>query len=141
MGSMSGGGMMYSTWGSMGNSSGGSNNSNSGTWMNMLGVGNSTNMGSISHMSPGSQYTSSDPTSSYSTSTARIMAWNRMHQQQRREQYNQIQSRGSLSLNPSQPYSSPSMMGLSDSGYQSGDSIDSMMAEDSEGSESSSSDA
>jgi len=115
-------GMVYSTtWGTT-------------VGINAVGGGNtSTNMTCSTSTSPGN-----DPSSSYSTSTARIMAWNRMHQQQRREQYNLIQNRGSLSLSPSQPYSP---LGLSDSEYQSGDSIDSMMAEDSEGSESSSSDA
>jgi len=107
--------MMYNNaWGTGG--------TNSTTWMNTLGGGNTmtsyTNNITNQGMDPSPQ--------SYSSSTARIMAWNRMQQQQRR------------SLNPSQPYSP---LGLSDSEYQSGDSIDSMMAEDSEGSESSSSDA
>ncbi len=111
--------MMYNNaWSNVGSS-------NSTTWMNATGGVNST--------APTNSATNPviDHSQSYSTSTARIMAWNRMQQQQRREQYNLMQNR---SLNPSQPYSP---LGLSDSEYQSGDSIDSMMAEDSEGSDTS----
>jgi len=60
---------------------------------------------------------------------ARVMALNRMNQQHRREQYLQNRVLGQLNNLPP-----------SDVEYQSGDSIDSLMAEDSGGSDSSSSD-
>lgn len=60
------------------------------------------------------------------------MALNRMQQQQRREQY--LQNRALAAIRGHRFHPPP------DSEYQSGDSIDSMMAEDSDGSESSSSD-
>jgi hypothetical protein len=61
---------------------------------------------------------------------ARVMALNRMQQQHRREQY--LQDRALRQVPPCQP--------PPDSEYQSGDSVDSTMAEDSCGSDSSSSD-
>ncbi len=68
--------------------------------------------------------------SGLSDTAARVMALNRMQQQHRREQY--LQDRA---LRQMQPFQSPP-----DSEYQSGDSVDSTMAEDSCGSDSSSSD-
>ena len=65
---------------------------------------------------------------------ARVMALNRMHQQHRREQY--LQDRASRQLAaPSSNFQPPP-----DPEYQSGDSVDSTLAEDSCGSDSSSSD-
>eukprot|EP00555_Chaetoceros_dichaeta_P006222 CAMPEP_0198255346 /NCGR_PEP_ID=MMETSP1447-20131203/5481_1 /TAXON_ID=420782 /ORGANISM="Chaetoceros dichaeta, Strain CCMP1751" /LENGTH=488 /DNA_ID=CAMNT_0043941697 /DNA_START=129 /DNA_END=1595 /DNA_ORIENTATION=- len=65
---------------------------------------------------------------------ARVMALNRMNQQHRREQYLQNRALG-------QSYASGmNYLPPSDVEYQSGDSIDSLMAEDSGGSDSSSSD-
>jgi hypothetical protein len=61
---------------------------------------------------------------------ARVMALNRLQQQHRREQY--LQDRASRQIAIFQP--------LPDSEYQSGDSVDSALAEDSCGSDSSSSD-
>lgn len=65
---------------------------------------------------------------------ARVMALNRMNQQHRREQYLQNRALGQ-SYASGMNYLTPS-----DLEYQSGDSIDSLMAEDSGGSDSSSSD-
>ena len=68
---------------------------------------------------------------------ARVMTLNRMQQQQRREQslLNRATAGGANSSTFLNDFRPPS-----DSEYQSGDSIDSMMAEDSCGSDSSSSD-
>jgi len=67
---------------------------------------------------------------------ARVMALNRMQQQQRREQYLQSRALAAVAAAAaSDGYRPPP-----DSEYQSGDSIDSMMAEDSGGSDSSNSD-
>ncbi len=68
--------------------------------------------------------------SGLSDTAARVMALNRMQQQHRREQY--LQDRALRQVQPFQP--------PPDSEYQSGDSVDSTMAEDSCGSDSSSSD-
>jgi hypothetical protein len=62
------------------------------------------------------------------------MALNRMQQQQRREQFLQSRALAAIAAN-NDGYRPPA-----DSDYQSGDSIDSMMAEDSCGSDSSNSD-
>lgn len=70
-----------------------------------------------------------------SFTAARVMALNRMQQQQRREQFLQMRAQAAIKAAHSQTFHPPP-----DSEYQSGDSIDSMMAEDSCGSDSSSSD-
>lgn len=77
----------------------------------------------------GSGYFSSEP-----FTAARVMALNRMQQQHRREQYLQDRALRQLAASTSNFQPPP------DSEYQSGDSIDSTMAEDSCGSDSSSSD-
>jgi hypothetical protein len=76
---------------------------------------------------------------------ARVMALNRMQQQQRREQF--LQSRAlagiaaaAAAAGTQQHYHNANNNDGYPSGYQSGDSIDSMMADDSYGSDSSNSD-
>ena len=77
---------------------------------------------SASDRSDGSDSGSFEP-----CTAARVMALNRMHQQHRREQY--LQNRALIQSSSSTFQPPP------DSEYQSGDSIDSMMAEDSGGSD------
>ena len=84
---------------------------------------------SASDRSDGSDFDPSTPMG-LSETAARVMALNRMQQQHRREQY--LQDRALRQVASFQP--------PPDSEYQSGDSIDSTMAEDSCGSDSSSSD-
>lgn len=71
---------------------------------------------------------------------ARVMALNRMQQQQRREQYLQSRALASLGTSGLHYQQSDGFRPPPDSEYQSGDSIDSTMAEDSGGSDSSNSD-
>merc|ERR1712232_1107243 len=87
---------------------------------------------SASDRSDGSD--SGSGTGYFEFTAARVMALNRMQQQRQREQYLQNRALAQLSTSGS-IYQPPS-----DSEYQSGDSIDSTMAEDSCGSDSSSSD-
>jgi len=87
---------------------------------------------SASDRSDGSD--SGSGTGYFEFTAARVMALNRMQQQRQREQYLQNRALAQLAASGS-IYQPPS-----DSEYQSGDSIDSTMAEDSCGSDSSSSD-
>ena len=87
---------------------------------------------SASDRSDGSDFDAGMSGLSEPFTAARVMALNRMQQQHRREQYLQDRALRQVHVQPFQS--------ALDSEYQSGDSVDSTMAEDSCGSDSSSSD-